>query len=156
MFASQHSVPEGTVVEKPSLMTGSAIAVHHPKELLRTVVSDGSITLFVSGGVIERSAVEVLCAELDVVTALCRGIVTVDLTDCTGLGTAATQLLREHLDTARTPESRYRFRLNAGRSSVVRALAAAGILTKREARRRRVRGVPRRWDTDSQSSLRTA
>jgi hypothetical protein len=136
-------------------MTGSAIAVHHPKELLRTVVSDGSITLVVSGGLIERSAVDSLCAELDVATALCRGIVTVDLTDCTGLGMAAMQLLRGHLDKARVPELRYRFRLNAGRSSVVRALAAAGILTKREARRRRVRGVPRRRDTGSQSSLRT-
>ncbi|WP_326835200.1 hypothetical protein VSH64_09790 [Amycolatopsis rhabdoformis] len=119
------------------------------------MVADGSITLFVTGGLIERSAVEELGAELDVATALCSGTVTVDLTGCTGLGTAATQLLRGKLDTARTAGSRYRLRLNAGRSSVVRALAAGGILTKREARRR-ARDVPHRWDTDSPSSLRTA
>jgi hypothetical protein len=125
-------------------MTADAIAAHHPVPtgLLKTAVSDGSITIFVTGRLLNRSAIERLCAELDFATSVCRGVVTVDLADCTELGAEATYVLRARHNAARAPEFRCQVRIVGGRSSIVRDLAAGGVPLEHDARPHHARSVP--------------
>ncbi|WP_143250021.1 MULTISPECIES: hypothetical protein [Amycolatopsis] len=104
-----------------------------PKEPFKIAVADGSIAILVTGRLTAPSAVERLCAELDFATAVCRGIVTVDLTGCTGLGPYAALALRKHHDAARTAQYRYRFRIVACPSSLI---AAWGVPLDRSTSRR--------------------
>ncbi|QRP48609.1 hypothetical protein [Amycolatopsis sp. FDAARGOS 1241] len=155
---SHDSRPNGPIPPKPSTMATDEIAAHPPvpKGYLRTAVSDGSITIFVTGRLLEPSAVERLCAELDFATSVCRGMVTIDLTDCTELGTEAAQVLHRQHSAARASQSRYRFRVIVDCASMIRALAAGGVQLEHDARRHRTRTAPPRRHAASLVSLRTA
>lgn len=124
-----HQVHQLGRMVMPRLSTehADAVTTHAPKELIRISVSDGLITIFITGCLLEQSAVERLRAELDFVTAVCRGIVTLDLTDCDELGPEAAQVLLEQQDAACAPQSRCDFRVVAHRPSTIRAASAAGI-----------------------------
>jgi hypothetical protein len=115
------------VMPRPSAEHADAVTTHAPKEPIRTSVSDGLITIFVVGCLLERSAVERLRAELDFATAVCRGTVTLDLTDCGELSPEAAQVLLERHDAACAPQSPCDFRVVAHRPSTIRAVSAAGI-----------------------------
>ncbi|RSD09243.1 hypothetical protein [Amycolatopsis eburnea] len=91
-----------------------------PEEPVKVAVSDGSIAILVTGRLTTPSAVERLCAELDFATAVCRGVVTVDLTGCTALGLDAALALRKH----HAARYRCRFRIVACPSSM---LAVVGV-----------------------------
>lgn len=55
---SYHSSPDGPVSPGFSTTTADANAAHNPvpKDPLRTVVSDGSVTIFVAGPPLEQPA----------------------------------------------------------------------------------------------------
>jgi hypothetical protein len=109
------------------------VLVSLPEEPFKIAVSDGSIAILVTGHLTTPFAVERLCAELDFATAVCRGIVTVDLTGCTELGREAVLALRKHHDAARTAQYRCRFRIVACPSSMI---AAWGVPHDRSTSRR--------------------
>jgi hypothetical protein len=144
VLVSHHSSPDRAVLPKLLPMAAGAIAAHHPvpKGLLKTAVSDGSITIFVTGSLLNRSAIEPLRAELDFAMSVCRGIVTVDLADCTELGAEATHVLQARHNAARAPEFRCQVRIVVGRSSIVRDLAAEGVPLDHNARPHHACSVP--------------